>query len=144
MHWREFKKGWLHRPASVSSLKTYSSGCDHMSAHVCVSCLYPCWMLNPLQIWWVTGQRSNIAPDSFYLCSVANYVIDPEVCRADSACKALIYNVVGTPTHWSLSFLLHLYGINRLLLCVLLPSRSHALQTVIIVLAIDIRKDSFV
>lgn len=46
-----------------------------------------------------TGQRSNIPADSIYLWGIANYVIDPEICQTDSACKALIDNVAGTPTH---------------------------------------------
>lgn len=45
------------------------------------------------------GHRSNIAADSIYLWSIANYVIDPEICQADIACKALIDNAAGTPTY---------------------------------------------
>lgn len=51
-----------------------------------------------------TGQRLNIAADSIYLWSIAKYVIDPEICSADSAYEALIDSIPGTPTHWRLSF----------------------------------------
>lgn len=62
-----------------------------------------------------TGQRLNIAADSIYLWSIANYVIDPEICSADSAYEALIDSIPGTPTHSRLPFFfLHLCGINRL------------------------------
>lgn len=46
-----------------------------------------------------TGQRWNVAADSIFLWSIANYVIDPETCQADRACKTLIDNVAGIPTH---------------------------------------------
>lgn len=45
------------------------------------------------------GQRLNVAADNIYLWSIANYVIDPEICQADTACKALIDNGAGTPTY---------------------------------------------
>lgn len=51
-----------------------------------------------------TGQRLNIAADSIYLWSIANYVIDPEICSADSVYEALIDSIPGTPTHSRLSF----------------------------------------
>lgn len=82
------------------------------------SCVYPCsWMLNPFsEMMIITGHRSNMAADSIYLWGTVNYVTDPEICQADSACKALIDNVAGTPTHKRLSvFVLYSCGINRLL-----------------------------
>lgn len=51
-----------------------------------------------------TGQRSNVADDSIYLWTFANYVIDPDVCLGGSALRALIDNGAATHVVLSISF----------------------------------------
>lgn len=51
-----------------------------------------------------TGQMSNVADDSIYLWTSANYVIDPDVCLAGSALRALIDNGAATHVVLSISF----------------------------------------